>query len=136
MEMNLNFPGGVAVEAVWKGHTIRTDQPAPHGGDSAPAPFDLFLASIATCAGFYALRFCQERQLPTEGLALSMDFDKNPETKMISTIRIRLTPPKDFPEKYNAAIVRAMDTCAVKRHILDAPAFEVGLASEPAPFAG
>ncbi|HEY0591584.1 MAG TPA: OsmC family protein [Thermoanaerobaculia bacterium] len=126
--MTLNFPGGVVVEANWKGHTIRTDQPAPHGGDTAPAPFDLFLASLATCAGFYALRFCQERQLSTEGIALSMSMEKNPESKMIETIRIRLTTPKDFPEKYNAAIVRAMDTCAVKRHILQAPAFDVGLA--------
>lgn len=128
MDMTLNFPGGVVVEANWKGHTIRTDQPAPHGGDTAPAPFDLFLASLATCAGFYALRFCQERQLSTEGIALSMSMEKNPESKMIETIRIRLTTPKDFPEKYNAAIVRAMDTCAVKRHILQAPAFDVGLA--------
>lgn len=128
MDMTLNFPGGVVVETTWKGHTIRTDQPAPHGGDSAPAPFDLFLASLATCAGFYALRFCQERQLSTEGLALTMSMEKNPESKMIEAIRIRLTPPKDFPEKYNAAIVRAMDTCAVKRHILQAPKFEVGLA--------
>ncbi|HEY0789091.1 MAG TPA: OsmC family protein [Thermoanaerobaculia bacterium] len=128
MDMTLNFPGGVVVEANWKGHTIRTDQPAPHGGDTAPAPFDLFLASLATCAGFYALRFCQERQLSTEGLALSMSMEKNPESKMIEKIRIRLTTPKDFPEKYNAAIVRAMDTCAVKRHILQAPAFDVGLA--------
>ena len=34
---------------------IHTDQPAPAGGDSAPSPFDLFLASIATCMGFYAI---------------------------------------------------------------------------------
>lgn len=129
MDMTLNFPGGVAVEANWKGHTIRTDQPARDGGgDSAPAPFDLFLASIATCAGFYALRFCQERQFSTEGLALSMSMERDPEKKKISLVRIRLTPPKGFPEKYNAAIVRAMDTCAVKRHVLDPPEFDVALA--------
>ena len=129
MDMTLNFPGGVVVEAVWKGHTIRTDQPTRDGGgDTAPAPFDLFLASLATCAGFYALRFCQERELSTDGLALAMSLERDPEKKKISLIRIRLTTPKDFPEKYNAAIVRAMDTCAVKRHILDAPEFDVGLA--------
>src|ERR1035438_8052938 len=54
------------------GHRVRTDQPRPHGEDSAPAPFDLFLASIATCMGFYALRFCQERGIATEGLGLSL----------------------------------------------------------------
>jgi ribosomal protein S12 methylthiotransferase accessory factor len=38
-------------------------------------------------------------------------------------------PPRQaapaFPEKYRDAIVRAADQCAVKRHILEPPRFEV-----------
>ncbi len=52
-EIRVTFPGGVKVEAVYKGFVIKTDQPVHQGGENtAPAPFDLFLASIATCAGF------------------------------------------------------------------------------------
>ncbi len=69
----VSFPGGVAVDARMGSHVVRTDQPAPWGEDGAPAPFDLFLASIATCMGFYALRFCQEREIATEGLGLSLE---------------------------------------------------------------
>lgn len=128
MSMQLSFPGGVAVEAHFKGHTVRTDQPTHAGGeDSAMAPFDLFLASMATCMGFYALRFCQQREIPTTGLGLTLDLEKNPETKHVDTIRIDVTLPDGFPEKYRDAILRAVDQCAVKKHIVDPPAFAIEL---------
>ncbi|MHB8797097.1 MAG: OsmC family protein [Thermoanaerobaculia bacterium] len=124
--MEVRFPGGVAVEAIHAGMTIRTDQPvAAGGGGSAPSPFDLFLASMATCAGFYALRFCQERGLPTEGLGVTMDWERSPETKLISKIRISVKLPEGFPEKYRSAILRATDQCAVKKHLVAPPAIEV-----------
>ncbi|HQQ78809.1 MAG TPA: OsmC family protein [Thermoanaerobaculia bacterium] len=125
MRYDVAFPGGVAVEASAKGHTIRTDQPEPFGSDSAPAPFDLFIASIATCMGYYALRFCQERGIPTEGLGLSVETVKDPEKKRLSTIRAVLTLPPGFPEKYAGAIQRAVDQCAVKKHLVEPPAFEL-----------
>jgi len=124
--MEITFPGGVAVEAHHGGMTIRTDQPEKAGGaGSAPSPFDLFLASIGTCAGFYALRFCQERQLATEGLAAAMHWERHPDTRLIERIRIELTLPTGFPEKYKTAILRAADQCTVKKHLADAPAIEV-----------
>ena len=126
MPMEVRFPGGVAVEAIHAGMTIRTDQPVAAGGaGSAPSPFDLFLVSIATCAGFYALRFCQERGLPTEGLGVTMDWERSPETKLISKIRISVKLPEGFPEKYRAAILRATDQCAVKKHLVSPPEIEV-----------
>lgn len=124
--MEMTFPGGVAVEAHFEGMTIRTDQPVRHGGGgTAPAPFELFLASIGTCAGFYALRFCQEREIPTEGMSVSMSWERNPATKLIAEIRIQISLPPGFPEKYRTAIVRAADQCAVKKHLVEAPAIEV-----------
>jgi len=126
MPMEVRFPGGVAVEAIHAGMTIRTDQPVAAGGaGSAPSPFDLFLVSLSTCAGFYALRFCQERGLPTEGLGVTMDWERSPETKLISKIRISVKLPEGFPEKYRAAILRATDQCAVKKHLVSPPAIEV-----------
>lgn len=128
MDMTVRFPGGLVVEAGWKGHVIRTDQPEREGGtNTAPAPFDLFLASIATCAGLYAYRFCQERNIPTDALTVGMDVERDPEKKRIAALRIRLGLPPGFPEKYRAAIVRAVDTCAVKRHLHEPPEIEVAL---------
>jgi ribosomal protein S12 methylthiotransferase accessory factor len=128
MSLKVTFPGGVAVNAEYRGHVIHTDQPREHGGEgTAPQPFDLFLASIGTCAGFYALRFCQERNLPTAGLGLEMSTALDPETRRIGTIHLDLQLPEGFPEKYRAAILRAVDQCTVKRHLADPPRFELGL---------
>ena len=126
MPMEIRFPGGVVVEAVHAGMTMRTDQPEKVGGTgTAPAPFDLFLASIGTCAGFYALRFCQERNIPTDDLGMTMDWERSPESKLITRIRIGLKLPEGFPEKYRAAILRATDQCAVKKHLVEPPKIEV-----------
>ena len=126
MSMQISFPGGVAVSAQYFSHNILTDQPASAGGDGkAPSPYELFLASIGTCAGFFALRFCQQRDLSTEGLSLSIDWERDPETRRTQKIAIRITLPDGFPEKYRSAIIKATDQCAVKRTILDPPEFEV-----------
>src|SRR5665647_3390604 len=69
---------------------------------------NLFLASIATCMGFYALRFCQERGIATEGLGLSLETVRDDAKKRLSTIRVALTLPPGFPEKYTDAIRRAV----------------------------
>lgn len=131
MSMEITFPGGLGVNASYKGFTIATDQNAAHGGGgSAPEPFDLFLASIGTCAGFYALRFCQERSIPTEGLALTLDTVRDLERKRIATIVLEVRLPEGFPEKYRSALLRSIDQCAVKRHVVDPPRFEVMVAAE------
>ena len=123
MRIAVSFPGGAVVEADLDGHVVKTDQPLPWGDDSAPAPFDLFLASIATCMGYYALRFCQERQIATKGLGLELETVKDEERKRIGSIRITLALPAGFPEKYRAAIGRAVDQCSVKKHMIEPPAF-------------
>jgi ribosomal protein S12 methylthiotransferase accessory factor len=125
-EIRVTFPGGLKVDAAYKGFVIKTDQPVHQGGEgTAPAPFDLFLASIATCAGFYTVAFCRERGIPMEGAGVTMHAEKDPETKMISKIRIELHLPAGFPEKYMRAVIKAVDYCTVKAHILKAPAFEI-----------
>ena len=128
MIIPVSFPGGVAVEAAVKGHAIRTDQPAPLGADGAPSPFDLFLASIATCMGFYALRFCQERGIATEGLSVTLETVRDEAKRKIGTMRVALTLPAGFPEKYRPAIARAVDQCAVKKHMAEPPEFELSVA--------
>lgn len=126
MDMVVTFPGGKRVDAQVNGFTVKTDQPAYGGGDgSAPAPFDLFLASLATCAGIYVLGFCQQRGLPTEDIKIVQKIDYNPSRRMIDTIKIEIQVPETFPEKYHAALVRSAELCAVKRHIQEPPNFEV-----------
>jgi len=125
-EMEVYFPGGKRVYADYNGFTVQTDQPLRGGGEgSAPAPFDLFLASIGTCAGIYALGFMQQRGIDPAGSKLTMRSRYNPAVGLIDQIDLELTTPPDFPDKYRDAIINAMDLCAVKKHLSQPPAFNV-----------
>jgi ribosomal protein S12 methylthiotransferase accessory factor len=126
--IQVNFTGGKRIQAKVGDYTIETDQPTKYGGEaSAPAPFDLFLASLATCAGIFAWNFCESRKLSSEGMQLYMDCESDEKKKMIVKIIFRLTLPKDFPEKYHNGIIKAMQLCAVKRHMQETPEFSVEL---------
>lgn len=125
MDMEIFFPGNKKVHARYKGFLIETDQSAHSGGDeTAPAPFDLFMVSIGTCAGIYVLSFLQQRGLSTEGAGITMRHERDPETKLVSKIILDIKLPNDFPEKYRDAVIRSAEMCAVKRHFDNPPAFE------------
>ena len=125
-KMTVTFPGGKKVDAEYGGFRIQTDQPAKGGGEgSAPPPFDLFLASIATCAGIYVKGFCDARGLPTEGLGMTMDVVHDHEARRIGRLVIEIQLPEGFPDTHREALVRAADQCAVKKHMLAPPEFEI-----------
>jgi putative redox protein len=126
MEITVSFPGGARVDAHFGGFTVQTDQAVSGGGEgSAPTPFDLFLSSLATCAGIYVLGFCRKRGLPAEGLEIRQYAERDPSTGMIGRIVIEIQTPPGFPEKYIPSLIRAADLCAVKKHMETPPSFEV-----------
>jgi putative redox protein len=126
MEIIVNFPGGNRVNAQLGSFTVETDQPKPAGGEgAAPTPFEVFLASLATCAGFYVLGFCKMRGIPAEGIRLIQKVDRDPETKMVIKVRQEIQLPPDFPNQYASAVVRAAESCLVKKHLEHPPAFEI-----------
>ncbi len=125
-EIRVTLGEGLKVSAEVKGFTVDTDQPVHQGGSgTAPSPFDYFLASIATCAGFYALAFCKERGIPYDRLGVVMRTERGEVSKMIDRITIEVSLPPDFPARYRFALVKAIEHCTVKNHILRAPEFAV-----------
>jgi len=126
MDMEIVFPGGKKVNALYKGFTIPTDQSTLSGGqNSAPAPFDLFLASIGTCAGIYVLSFCQQRGINTENIKIIQRMFYNNQLRRIETISLEILLPPDFPEEYKDAVIRSAELCAVKKYIQDPPKFDI-----------
>ena len=117
------------VEAHYKGLVVQTDQPVKMGGDgSASSPFDLFLASIGTCVGYYVKSFCQQRKIPTDGIYIEQFMHVDEATRMIGEIELSIHLPADFPEQYKAAVIKSAEACAVKKHITNAPEFSVKIA--------
>ncbi len=128
MKMIMTFPGDAQVDARFDGFVVTTDQPRnAGGGGSAPAPFDYFLASLGTCAGFYVSTFLQKRGLPLDEVEVSLEAEKNPDTGMTTLVRLNVELPASFPRKYEWALLRAIDQCTVKKHLLDPPTIETVL---------
>jgi putative redox protein len=124
--IEVTFDGGKVITAHINGHSIRTDQPLDNGGgNTAPAPFELFLASIGTCAGIYVKSFCDRRQIPTDGIKINqtMEFDEVKKVPRVISIDIQL--PSGFPEKYREAVINAAELCLVKKTISNPPEFNV-----------
>lgn len=125
MEMKITLEGKAKVNAAFNGMIVKTDQPLPSGDGTAPSPFDLFLASLGTCAGIYVKMFCDKRGIPTDDIQIiqtitGYDTDKN----LITNLKIDVQLPATFPEKYRDAVLSAADLCKVKRHLAQPPKIE------------
>lgn len=125
MNIEVSFEGKKGVNAKIRDHIVKTDQPLQAGGDDqAVTPFELFLASLATCAGIFVKGFCDNRNIPTEGIRIVQkhEFD---ERGMARHIVIEIKVPEGFPEKYVEALVSVANLCKVKQHLASPPLIEV-----------
>jgi uncharacterized OsmC-like protein len=124
--MEITFDGVKIVTAHTNGHSIITDQPLDNGGgNSAPSPFDLYLASIGTCTGIYVKSFCDKRRIPTEGIKIIQDTKYSPINGLPENITIEIKLPENFPEKYKASMICTAELCTVKKSILNPPEFKI-----------
>ena len=122
MDIRITFPGGKRVDATVGSHVVKTDQVEQRGGNgSAPEPFDLFLASLATCAGAYVLSFCDARGLPSAGIELVQHQHFDEATHRLERVELEVLLPAAFPEKYRAAVLRAAEGCKVRKALAAPP---------------
>jgi len=126
MDIEVYFEEGAKVNARIGKHVVKTDQKKHGGGeDSAPAPFEYFLASLATCAGIYVKVFCDKRGIDSSGIRIKQKQKADPQTRKLVGIDLDIVLPDDFPEKYKEAVLKAADQCAVKRVLKDPPEIAV-----------
>lgn len=124
--MEITFDGGKIITAHHRGFAITTDQPSTNGGKgTAPSPFDLYLASIGTCAAVYVKSFCDNRQLNTDGIKVTQKTIFSDETGLPVKLTIDIQLPPDFPEKYRQSLINVAELCKVKKSIANPPVFEV-----------
>ncbi len=122
MKMEVFFEEGKKVNIRYNGMVIKTDQPVEAGGEgSAPAPFDLFLASIGTCAGIYVKSFCMQRGIPTDDIKIYQSMEYDNTKGLINKINLDIELPETFPGKYKDAVIKVANLCAVKKHLQNPP---------------
>ncbi|KDC50548.1 OsmC family protein [Pseudoalteromonas fuliginea] len=125
MEISVSMLEGQKQSAKFGDLEVISDQSIAAGGSAEhPEPFDYFLVSMVLCAGFYARKFCEQRDISTQGMTLTQNNENVDDNgKKLFTIEINL--PEGFPEKYKKALIAAVNTCTVKKVIQAVPEFSV-----------
>jgi putative redox protein len=127
MEIRVQHLGNVKFEAVARGHRVLCDQPPANGGaDEGMTPPEFLLASLGTCAGFYAVQYLKTRGLPTDGLEVKVSAEKAAQPARLGSFRIEVFTPALEP-RHEAGVLRAVNACLVHNTLLHAPAIETVL---------
>jgi len=129
MKIEVNLLEGQQLQASFGEHNITSDQSMSAGGKAEhPEPFEYFLASMPLCAAFYMRKFCQQRDISTEGLKVVQHNENVSEDDHYKKkISLEVTLPEGFPKKYNKAIMAAANTCTVKKVIQAMPEFDIAI---------
>lgn len=136
MEVTAEFLGGVKFGVEARGHRLICDQPIDNGGsDAGMTPPEFLLASLATCAAYYAAQYLKARQLPADDLKVRVSAEKAHQPARLGSFRIEVTTP-GLDERHQAGIIRAAKACLIHNTLLGHPSIEVVVNStESAPAA-
>jgi len=128
MKMEVNLEQGFLFKAQCSGHEVAADQPEKEGGtNKAMTPSELFVASLGTCIGVYAVRFCKRHNLPTEGMKVSLDWTVVKDPWRIGSIKAELHYPHDIPDAEKKGLLRMAEACFVHETIVHKPEIVIEL---------
>jgi uncharacterized OsmC-like protein len=121
MEVSATYLGGVKFEAEARGHRVICDQPVAGGGaDEGMTPPEYLLASLATCAGYYAVQYLKTRGLPTDELKVRVTAQKAAQPARLTSFSIEVTAP-GVDERHEAGLFRAVKACLIHNTLTAGP---------------
>jgi uncharacterized OsmC-like protein len=132
MEATIRYLGEVRFEAEARGHRVICDQPVSNrGSDQGLTPPEFLLASLGTCAGYYAAEYLNTRGLPSHGLKIRVEGIKAAQPARIGSFKIDLTLP-ELEQRHRDGVLRAVRGCLVHNTLLHAPAIDIALTGKAA----
>jgi putative redox protein len=122
MEVLVEHLGAVQFEIKARQHKIVCDQPPENGGfDEGMTPPELLLASLGSCAGFYAAQYLKKYKLAAEGTKVRVTADKVKDPSRMDNFRIEVEVPLAFSEQHRNGIQEAIDHCLIHNTLLHPP---------------
>ena len=127
MEVIVNHRKGVEFEVHAGNHVIVCDQPPANGGeDCGMTPPELMLASLGTCAGYYAVQYLKARNLPLDALTVRVEAEKARAPARLAKVRIEVTTPI-IEERHRDGVLRAVKNCLIHNTLLTPPQIETAV---------
>ena len=128
METTIEYLGGVKFAALTRGHLLVSDQPLDSGGtDAGMTPPELMLASLGTCAAFYAAQYLRTRSLPSEGLRIRVTAEKAKPPARLGSFRIEVEAPGIEDERHREGLLRAVKSCVIHNTLASPPSIEIAI---------
>jgi len=130
MEVKISQIDGVQFDIQARSHRITCDQPAENGGaDSGMTPPELLLASLGSCAAFYAAEYLRTRNLATSGVEVSVTAEKLLKPARLGNFRVVVTCPIALTAEQNEGMMRCVHHCLVHNTLMAPPQIEIEIAS-------
>ena len=123
MELTVEHLGSMQFEIKTRGHTIVSDQPLEDGGfDEGMTPPELLLASLGSCAGYYAAQYLRKNKLATEGTRIRVTCEKvkDPVPRMTNFV-IEVDAPVELTKEHRQGVEEAVERCLVHNTLLHLP---------------
>jgi uncharacterized OsmC-like protein len=128
MEVKISQIEGVKFAVHARSHEVICDQPAENGGtDAGMTPPELLLASLGTCAAFYAAEYLRARNLAQSGVEVSVTSEKLKQPARLGNFRIQVTSPVALSPEHQEGIKRAVHHCMVHNTLLSTPEIAIEL---------
>ena len=134
MEVKITHVDHVKFAIQSRSHTIVCDQPAENGGeDSGMTTPELLLASLGSCAAFYAVQYLKTRNLAQSGVEVSITAEKLKQPARLGNFRIHVVSPVSLTEEQTEGLMRSVHACLIHNTLLTPPEIKIDLAiAEPA----
>lgn len=125
IEVNVEHLGEVQFEIESRGNKIFSDQPVNAGGfNEGMTPPELLLASLGSCAGYYAADYLKREKLATEGVRVRVTADKVKGPWRLENFQITITTPVALNPEQIIGLTRAVDQCIVHNTLTHPPKIE------------
>ncbi|HZT00186.1 MAG TPA: OsmC family protein [Terriglobales bacterium] len=125
MEVRVEHLGALQFEIKVREHTIVSDQPRENGGfDEGMTPPELLLASLGSCAAYYAADYLRRNNLATEGTRVQVVAQKAKNPARVDDFRIELEVPVELSEEHQRGVEDAVHRCLIHNTLLHPPRIE------------
>ena len=112
-----------------RSHTILCDQPAENGGeDCGMTPPELLLASLGSCAAYYAAQYLKSHNLAETGVEVKVTAEKLKQPARLGNFRVHVECPVSLTEEQTEGLMRSVHHCLVHNTLLTPPEIAIELA--------
>jgi uncharacterized OsmC-like protein len=122
MEVVVEHLGAVQFEIKTRQHTIIADQPLDGGGDDeGMTPPELLLASLGSCAAFYAVDYLKRQGILPEGVKTRVTADKVKGPFRLDNFKIEVEVARELSEEQLKGLEEAVHRCLIHNTLLHPP---------------